>query len=134
MLNGIEVLKDPWFYGLFGVYAKVNPKFFEHKFIWTQRDPIESAKSKVRLKYMSNIPNGNSRTEYKVRGLLKWDYLYQAVHSLYFNKCDGINVYFEDLLNDTQNVSTQLAKFLGRDFDTSMISTKETYKEKGTPQ
>jgi hypothetical protein len=130
----VEVLKDPWFHEFFGMYDAVYPQLYEHKFIWTHRDPLESTKSKVRLKYMSNIPENAARSAYKVKSLLKWVGSYNDVHSLYFNKCDSINVYFEDMLNDTKRVGEELSEFLGRPFDTSMISTKETYKEKGTPQ
>jgi len=133
-LYKVDVLKNPWFHNLIGIYAAVNAEFFDHKFIWTHRDPLERAKSEVRLKYMRSVPPGNSFKNYKVKKLMRWDYEYQDVHSLYFNKRNGINVYFEDLLNDTQSVSRKLSNFLGREFDSSTISKHETFKATGVPQ
>jgi len=134
MLYRIDVLKDPLFYELLGIYAAVNPGLFEHKFIWTHRDPLETAKSAVRLKYMSGVPELEPRSNFTVNRGLKRSDAYNAVHETYRPKCDGIDVYFEDLLNDTQSVSRKLSNFLGREFDASMISKHETFKATGVPQ
>ena len=133
-LYKIEVLKDPLFYEIFGVYWMVNPLFREQKFIWTHRDPLEAAKSAVRLKYIKNVPEAEPLTSYTVKGRLKTFDTYENIHATYYNRTDGVNVHFEDLLNDTESVGKELSEFLERPFDTSMISTKETFKEKGEPQ
>ena len=133
-LWNIEVLKDPLFYEIFGVWWNVSSVFRDQKFIWTHRNPMDVAKSAVRLKYLRGVPELEPITSYKVMGILKFYEAYQNIHEVYFPKCTGINVYFEDLLNDTQAVADELSEFIGRKFDTSLISKKETYKKTGIPQ
>jgi hypothetical protein len=132
LLNRIDIFKDPLLYQIFGAYWNADESFRSQKFIWTHRDPLETAKSTVRLKCISNIPEKGAC--FTVGKHLKWLSGYNNIHETYRPQCDGIDVYFEDLLNNTRNVKEELSEFLGRPFDTSMISTKETYKEKGTPQ
>lgn len=134
LLWHIEVLKDPLFYEIFGVYWHVSKHFREQKFIWTHRDPLETAKSAVRLKYLSNVPGAEPYTSYKTLGRLKKIDTYNLIHEQYFPKSDSINVYFEDLLHDTQGVSEKVTNWLGREFDVSLVSRNDTFAEKGEPQ
>jgi len=133
ILYQIDALKDPLFYEIFGVYWNVSPIFRKQKFIWTHRDPLEAAKSAVRLKQLKNVPEG-PLTEYTVQARLKKIDGYNQVHEHYFPKCDGINVHFEQLLSDPDKIGLELSDFLGREIDMSEVNPKETYKVAKTPQ
>jgi hypothetical protein len=134
ILYQIEAIKDPLFYEIFGVYWNCSELFRKQKIIWMHRDPVETAKSAVRLKYISNVPPHETLTSYTVGARLKKIYDYNNVHEMYFSRSNGINVYFEDLLSDPEKVKYEMSGFLGRGFDTSLIAKSETYSEKGTPQ
>jgi len=133
-LYRIEAVKDPLFYEIFGVYWNASEIFRDQKFIWTHRNKMDAAKSAVRLKYMAGVPEKEPYTSYTTKGRLKRLEAYDNIHKIYFDKCNGINIEFEDIVNNPLKVKEQLSKFLGKTIDTSIIDEKETYQKTGLPQ
>jgi len=122
--NNIEVLKDPQSAFAMQEWMEFDQIFQNAKFIWMKRDPIEAAKSFIRLK-IPRIPQyrGVLTTTKALKTLKLHDQMWGKILK---NKEHHI-VWLEDLLNFPKITQELLSQFLGRKFDISMIDASMTY-------
>jgi len=123
--NKVEVLKDPQSAFAMKEWLKIDQIFRNAKFIWMKRNPMEAAKSFIRLK-IPRIPQ--YRGVLTTRKALKTFQLHDKMWEELLKDKDHCVVWLEELLNFPDTVGYFLSEFLGRDFDNSLIDRSMTYE------
>jgi hypothetical protein len=98
------------------------------------RDPLETAKSAVRLRYMKDMPPGDPKSEFTTTRQMYNSHMQGVVHEKYFPKSDSVNVYLEELVDNPEKTGDKISGFLNREIDLSRVSIVETFKEAREPQ
>jgi hypothetical protein len=124
--EGQEVLKHPMAAdGIKHLYDH-NERFRDAKYIWMRRDLIEIAKSYMRKQKAF----GHKKPE-------TFDEAFRVVKDLdkkwkkFLPLVDHIEVWLEDLLRETDSVGDRVSEFIGREFNTDLVTKNETYAETG---
>jgi len=131
---GIELLKDPELWMVFGALFHTNERFANSRFIWTIRPSKDVAMSAVRLQRMRNMPPCPPNPKKTIVGQIESYEKYCTVLESYYHKTDSHLVDFEQLLESPDKVGKRLSEFVGRKVDMSLVDTQETYKATGVPQ
>ncbi len=122
--RGVNLLKDPQLAVCIRTWLEKSHIFREAKYIWCRRDQLEAAKSMVRLK-IPRFPD--MRGILTTRAALQTCKCHEKVWGEVLQDLDHCVVWLEDLLHHTATTAKFVSEFIGREFDTSLISVKETY-------
>jgi hypothetical protein len=122
--NNIEVLKDPQSAFAMKEWLKFDQMFQTAKFIWMKRNPMETAKSYIRLK-IPRIPQ--YRGVLTTKKALKTLRLHEKIWGELLKNKEHCVIRLEELLNFPDSTGHYLSEFLGRDFDTSLVDRSMTY-------
>jgi len=121
----VKVLKEPM--GLYALQTWIdNYKCFKNaKYIWTRRDSLSQAKSMVRLK----VPQVNTmyRGTLTVKKAMKIGIEHDKILAKIMPQVNHIEVWLEDLLNDTGNTFNRISKFLGVRVNRGAFDRKKVY-------
>ena len=123
-LDGINILKDPQSAFAMQEWLRFDEMFATAKYIWCRRDPLEAAKSMVRLK----LPRIKQyRGVLTTRKALKTYELHDKIWEKTLNNLSHIQVQLEHLVMDPETEAERISEFIGVPFDTSMVTEKATY-------
>jgi hypothetical protein len=122
--DGIQILKDPQLAFAIKEWLKFDEMFANAKYIWCRRDPLETAKSCIRLK-IPRFPN--YRGVLTTRRALKTYELHDKIWQETLSNLSHIEVHLEHLVLDPQAEGERISEFIGVPFDTSLVTEKETY-------
>jgi hypothetical protein len=98
--------------------------FATAKYIWCRRDPLEAAKSMVRLK----LPRIKQyRGVLTTKKALKTYELHDKIWEKTLLNLPHIEVHLEHLVLDPKAEGERISEFIGVPLDTSLVAAKETY-------
>lgn len=92
------------------IHRKKLPADKEYKIIYLLRDPLQQAKSQIKLMHETGIFLQGSQPHKKIKKSIEID---NIKASLYYQKFAHIKISFEDLISDTKNVCQKLQLFIG---------------------
>lgn len=130
----IEIIKDPYLGLIVNVWYTCSPLFREAKYIWLKRDAMEIAKSLVRMQKFHGMPIILKAFKFTVSEAYKLCQLHTNGWEMMMPYLNHIEVQFEDLFKDVEKVKDRISEFIGRPFNTDLISLEETWKIKRKPQ
>jgi len=122
--DGINLLKDPQSAFAISEWLKFDEMFANAKYIWCKRDPMETAKSFIRLK-IPRFPD--YRGVLTTRRALKTYELHDKIWEKTLHNLSHIEVYLEQLVMEPEATAERISKFIGVPFNTSLVTEKETY-------
>jgi len=123
--DGVNILKDPQSAFAMKEWLKFDEMFANAKYIWCRRNPLEAAKSFVRLK-IPRIPQ--YRGVLTTRKAMKTYALHDNIWEETLHNLSYIQVDLEQLIMDTKTTAERISEFIGVPFDTSLVTEKATYK------
>jgi hypothetical protein len=94
------------------------------------REPLEIAKSQVRLQRQFNTPP----EKVTVKQILNIYEDFKKIYLKYRMEVPSIVVHYDNLINRPEVVAKRLSNFIGREIDLSEISPKETWKHRRVAQ
>ena len=123
--DGVNILKDPQSAFAMKEWLKFDEKFAHAKYIWCRRDPLEAAKSFVRLK-IPRIPQ--YRGVLTTKKAMKTYALHDKIWEETLHDLSHIQVDLEQLIMETETTAERISEFIGVPFDTSLVTEKATYR------
>ena len=121
----INILKDPQSAFAITEWIRFDEMFTNAKYIWCRRDPLEAAKSMVRLK----LPRIKQyRGVLTTKKALKVYELHEAIWEKTLNNLLHIQVQLEHLVMEPETQAERISEFIGVPFDVSLVTEKQTYK------
>ena len=126
--EGHEILKSPYASLAIKYLYNRNKRFKDARYIWMQRDLDEVAKSLVRKQRKYGYIEWEKFTT--VRGALRQVMeLDEKWRDFFFHHpVDHIQVWLDDLIENTDSVGQRISNFIGRKFDTGLVTRDETWK------
>jgi hypothetical protein len=126
--QGHEILKSPYASMAIKYLYNRNKLFKKAKYIWMQRDLDEVAKSLVRKQRKYGYLKFEKFTT--VRGALRQVNDLDERWRKFFlsHPVDHIQVWLDELIEDTDSVGRRVSNFIGRKFDTELVTKDETWK------
>lgn len=134
IVNGINLVKDPWLWVVFPYMYELCKEFRSYKFIWMTRDKVEAAKSAVRLQQYKDMPPVDLNPVLTDDVMIKAYDKYQNMLCKWSHQVDSVIINFENMLDDPEKTGEILESFLGFPVNMSLVSKKETFKAMGEPQ
>lgn len=108
--------------------------FRNAKYIWTRRDPLEAAKSLVRLKVPNRIdargivgPTGY-RGNLKVKTACKLNKYWDGILAKIMPSVKHIEVWHSDLINNPKETFGMISNFLGKEINTEPFDRGKVWK------
>ena len=133
-VQDIDILKDPHIWTIFNALYAYSEEFRHAKFIWTQRNPLEIAKSQVRLHRQFNMPPVEENGKITVKGALRAYKDFEQIFYKYRFKLRSLIVRFDDLVYNPKAIQPMISGFVGKDLDISEISPEETFRHRRVAQ
>lgn len=124
-----EVVKNPYTAFAIEELCKYNENIRTAKYIWTRRDLRETTESFIRKQEkFGRLYNEPERTFKETMGYIrKIDRIWQK----FLPGVDHIEVWLDDLINETEKTKTKVSEFIGREFNIDLVSKAETWAESG---
>ena len=120
-----RILKEPMCMYALQTWIDNYKCFKNAKYIWTRRDPLSQAKSMVRLKVPQ--PGTMHRGTLTVNRAKEIGITHDKILSKIMPQVNHIEVWLEDLLNDTNNTFNMISEFLGIRLNRGAFDRKKVY-------
>ena len=126
--HNIELLKNPQLAWSLDEWVKFDPIFANAKYIWMHREPLEVAKSSIRLR-LKNVPY--FRGKLTTRKALEIYHNHQEQYGKLMPRLKHIKVQMEDFIAKKPEVIDKISDFIERPLNTTPITLDETWKVSG---
>jgi len=130
--NNIDIVKNPWFWKVLPIWGSVCPELKEAKFIWTRRNPLETAKSYMRVaeKRRKRV-NDLIGYRFTVNFILNEIKQQEEIIRAYIGFLTYKTVWLEDMLAKPERTFAEISDFVGREVSPKLIDPQQTYAMNG---